>query len=102
MPPISNSTDTAISDAPVAIRLSDYERPSWSCQTVELLFDLFDDHALVTATSAWKRQGPGQELVLNGCELQTESILLDTEEVALDGPHVSAERTNIQSCSKQG
>lgn len=89
-------SDTAISDAPVAIRLSDYERPCWSCQTVELLFDLFEDHALVTATSTWKRLGPGQELVLNGCELQTESILLDDGEVALDGPHISAELLTLK------
>ncbi|MFT7464447.1 MAG: aminopeptidase N [Pseudohongiellaceae bacterium] len=85
-------SDSALSDAPATVRLSDYAAPHWSCQTVELLFDLFEDHALVTATSAWARSGSAQTLILDGRDLQTESVLLDSQELDLDELQIEGEQ----------
>jgi aminopeptidase N len=89
-------SDTAISVAPATIRLSDYQPPAWSCTEVELLFDLHEDHVLVTTTSTWSRTGGAADLLLDGCELQTESILMDGDELPVEGAHIGPEQLTLQ------
>ena len=74
-------TDTVIAPAG-PVRLAEYTPPAFLATTVDLLVELHDDHALVTATTTFVRgTGPGDELVLDGSELTTVSISLDAEEL---------------------
>ncbi len=73
----------------VTIYRKDYQPSSFSAVTVDLNFDLFDDHALVTNRMQLKRQHPG-ELHLYGDELELISIhlndqLLDKKAYRLEG-----------------
>ncbi|MEY3011673.1 MAG: hypothetical protein RIT45_408 [Pseudomonadota bacterium] len=66
---------------PSEIRLADYLPPAWRAKTIELDFDLHEDHALVTAEVAWTRnplraEGPF-DLTLDGEDLETVSLQLD-------------------------
>jgi len=88
-------SDIAISDAPATVRLADYSPPAWTCTEVDLLFDLHEDHALVTATSAWSRTGGAADLVLDGSELQTESILMDGDELPVEGLHMAPKQLTL-------
>ena len=79
------------------IHLKDYQQPSFWVDTVDLAFDLEDDHALVTATVLYQRNNDstldtlellGEELELqsisiNGYALSTNDYTLDDEGLAL-------------------
>jgi len=56
-----------------AIQLKDYAPPAFRVETVELDFDIREDHALVTAKLEMTRSGPGP-LVLDGEELELVSV----------------------------
>src|SRR4029077_11891917 len=56
-----------------AIHLKDYAPPAFRVETVELDFDIREDHALVTARLEMVRSGQGP-LVLDGDELELVSV----------------------------
>ena len=61
---------------PKTIQLKDYAPPAFRVETVELDVDIRDDHALVRAKLAVRRNAPGP-LVLDGEELELVSVALD-------------------------
>jgi aminopeptidase N len=76
---------------PNAIQLKDYTPPAFSVDTVELDVDIRDNHALVRAKLAIRRNAPGP-LVLDGDELELVSVLLNGE---LPQYTVTAEQLSI-------
>ena len=84
---------TTTHPAPAAepVRLADYAPPAFRASTVELLFELFEEHAVLTATTNWERgSGTGDVLELDGDGLVTEAVLLDgrdpePEELSIEG-----------------
>jgi aminopeptidase N len=83
------STDAAPKATP-KLR-ADYSPPPFAARTLDLVFELAEDEALVTATTRFERQGPGNELVLNGEELETLSIRVDGEAWPADQLEEAAE-----------
>ena len=63
-----------------AIHLKDYTPPAFSVETVELDVDIREDHALVKAKLAVRRNAPGP-LVLDGDELELISLSIDQKSV---------------------
>jgi aminopeptidase N len=61
---------------PKTIHLKDYSPPPFLVDTVELDVDIQDDHAMVRAKLAMRRNAPGP-LVLDGDELELVSVVLD-------------------------
>jgi aminopeptidase N len=61
------------------IHLKDYAPPAFRVETVELDVDIRGDDALVRAKLALRRNAPGP-LVLNGDELQLQSVSVDGQE----------------------
>jgi aminopeptidase N len=61
------------------IYLKDYQQPAFWVDTVDLQFDLYDDHALVTSTVVYvKNTGSGlDQLELFGSELELEKISIN-------------------------
>ncbi len=61
------------------IFLKDYQQPAFWIDTVDLVFDLADDHALVTASVDYKRntESPLKNLELFGAELELERIAIN-------------------------
>ena len=66
------------------IFLKDYQQPAFWIDTVNLEFDLFDDHALVTSTVLYKRNGESTEtdLELFGAELELQKICVNDYELS--------------------
>src|SRR5262245_1535415 len=64
---------------PNAIHLKDYTPPAFRVDSVDLDVDIREDHALVRAKLALRRNAPGP-LVLDGDELELVSIRLDGKE----------------------
>jgi aminopeptidase N len=64
---------------PPTIHLKDYAPPAFSVDAVELDVDIRDDHALVRAKLAIRRNAPGP-LVLDGDELELVSVSLNGKE----------------------
>jgi aminopeptidase N len=62
---------------PKTIQLTDYTPPGFLIPHVELDVDIREDHALVRAKLQVKRNGGSGPLVLDGDELQLESVQLD-------------------------
>src|SRR6266567_4261888 len=82
--------------APAATRLKDYAPPAFRIETVELQVEIFEDHALVRSRLAVSRRlgAPPSPLVLDGEELELESVALDgralsSSEYALDEEHLT-------------
>jgi len=67
--------------APQTVYLKDYAPPAFLIDTIDLDIDIRDDHAIVRARMAVRRnpaaKDPEAPLVLDGDELRLESILLD-------------------------
>jgi aminopeptidase N len=76
---------------PNAIQLKDYAPPAFSVDTVDLDVDIRDDHALVRAKLAIRRNAPGP-LVLDGDELELVSVLLNGKQPRYS---VTAEQLSI-------
>jgi len=68
------------------IYLKDYQQPAFWIDTVDLIFDLEDDHALVTASVDYKRNDDSalQNLELFGEELELERIAINGYELDED------------------
>jgi len=82
--------------APAATRLKDYAPPAFRIETVDLQVEIFEDHALVRSRLAVSRRpgAPPSPLVLDGEELELESVALDgralsSSEYALDEEHLT-------------
>ncbi len=69
--------------SPQTIRLEDYRAPSFSIETVNLHFDLGEEHTTVTSVMTLARQRPDEALELNGDELELVSVTLDGHELAV-------------------
>src|SRR3954464_4015048 len=65
------------------IYLKDYTPPAFKVDTVELDVDIREDHAIVCAKLALRRNAPGP-LVLDGDEVQLVSLKLDGRDVRYD------------------
>jgi aminopeptidase N len=73
-------SDNATARRPPTIYLRDYRPPPFVAETVELRFDLYEDHALVTARTRYARApGAGLDvpLRLDGHDLVLESVAID-------------------------
>jgi len=93
---------SAAPSAPPTTRLEDYRPPSHLALRVELLFELHEDHALVTSTVEYAPNPDARrdadeagmhELCLDGRQLQTLALRLDGDELqpgdyALDAEHL--------------
>ena len=68
------------------IFLKDYQQPAFWIDTVDLVFDLEDDHALITASVDYKRNDDSalQNLELFGEELELERIAINGYELGED------------------
>src|SRR5262245_46323060 len=64
---------------PQAIQLADYRPPAFFVDTIDLDVDIRENHALVRARLAIRRNAPGP-LVLDGDELELVSVRLDGRE----------------------
>ena len=66
------------------IYLKDYQQPAFWIDTVDLEFDLFDDHALVTSTVLYQRnqQSTETDLELFGVELELQKISVNDYELS--------------------
>lgn len=65
---------------PKVIQLKDYKIPNYLIDTVDLRFEVFDDHTRVTSTCHFKRHPKGEPnapLVLDGEKLKLVSVELD-------------------------
>jgi aminopeptidase N len=85
--------------APSAVRLKDYAPPAFLIDSIDLEVELFEDHARVRARLAITRHlgAPRSPLVLDGEELELESVKLDGRalppgEYTLDAQHLSLEQ----------
>src|SRR5712692_2375051 len=83
--------------APAATRLKDYAPPAFRIETVELQVEIFEDHALVRSRLAIARRAgaPPSPLVLDGEELELESVALDGRALAPGEYALDAERLTI-------
>jgi len=86
---------SAVSAAPRPKFRSEYAPPAFEIETVELWFDLHDDHATVDAELTVKRRSAGAPLVLMGEELETLSVAIDGEELPADRWNASDEELRI-------
>ncbi len=70
---------------PTAIHLSDYRPVAWRAESVELTFELHEEFALVTAVTQYTpnpaHEGGHEPLVLDGIDLETESVRVDHMDV---------------------
>jgi aminopeptidase N len=87
--------------APKTIYLKDYTPPAFLISTVALDVDIRDDHALVRATLALARNPKSADaqapLVLDGEDLELESVALDGHVLAAGGYSVDAENLRIEN-----
>lgn len=78
----------------------DYCPPSYTASTVNLTFDLYEDHALVSNTMKLKRQHPG-ELVLLGTEIELISIALDGQALSTNQYILEKNHLTIPNCQDE-
>lgn len=69
---------------PKAIQLADYQAPAYEVTDTHLKFELNDGYTQVHSVLTLKQVGDGNELVLNGQDLELLSIRLDGNELATD------------------
>src|SRR6266568_4187334 len=83
--------------APAATRLKDYAPPAFRIETVELQVEIFEDHALVRSRLAVSRRpgAPPSPLVLDGEELELESVALDGRALASGEYALGAEHLTV-------
>lgn len=69
---------------PKAIQLADYQAPAYEVTDTHLKFELNDGYTQVHSVLTLKQVGDGNELVLNGQDLELLSIRLDGNELTTD------------------
>lgn len=79
------------------IYLKDYQAPSFAVDTVDLNFDLYDDHALVTCELKLIRQHAGP-LHLYADELELVSVSMNGQKLTAEAYTLSAEALIIEDC----
>jgi aminopeptidase N len=79
--------------APAAIRLEDYAPPAFLVESVALEVELFEEFARVRSRLAIRRHAGPAPLVLDGEELETESVALDGR--ALDAGEYALTATRL-------
>ena len=94
----SGATGSA-ADTPTVVRRRDYRPLPWKVAALELVFDLHEDHALVTATASYEL-APGQAggappLVLDGEDLELVEIALDGTPLDADDYILTPERMTL-------
>ncbi len=92
--------------APKPILLKEYRQPDFWISTVDLKFDLHEDHARVHATLAVVRNvdqkiSAAAPLVLNGEQLKLEKVLLDGRELSADEYTVDEKFLTIKTALNQ-
>jgi len=89
---------------PKAIYLKDYAPPAFRVETIELDVDIREDHALVRAKLAIRRNAPGP-LALDGDELELVSVAVDGRILRENEFSVSAEKLSVagtpEECAEQ-
>lgn len=79
------------------IYLKDYQPPAFTVTTIDLDFDLYDDHALVKNKMHLIRQHPG-EVLLYGDELELMSIDLNGSPLPISAYQLEGNNLIITSC----
>lgn len=59
------------------IYLKDYKKPDFTCRSVELLFDIFEDETVVTNVMKLSKQSDVSELVLDSIDLELVEVYLN-------------------------
>ena len=60
-----------------AIHLKDYNKPDFKCQSVDLIFDLFDEHTIVTNTMNLEKSASIDDLILDSIDLELVELWLN-------------------------
>ena len=83
--------------APQTIRLEDYKPPAYWVSTIDLTFELGDDHTDVTARTNLHRNndGPGGPLVLDGRKMELRSVRLNGKDLPASDYAVGEESLTI-------
>lgn len=81
----------------VTIKRSDYQPSSFAVEHVNLSFDLYDDHALVSSNLKLKRQAPGP-LCLLGDELEILSISLNNKKLDESAYTLDQDNLILENC----
>jgi aminopeptidase N len=81
--------------APAAVRLKDYAPPAFLVESVTLDVELFEDFTRVRSRLAIRRRAGPAPLVLDGEELETESVALDGRALAAGEYALTAARLTI-------
>ncbi len=96
-----NAPDKIMTDAPKAIYLKDYTAPAYLIDTVDLHFDLFEDHARVTSrlamTSNHDHTQGAKPLVLHGEKLKLISVKLNDELLPANSYQVTNENLSVSN-----
>jgi aminopeptidase N len=87
--------------APAAVRLKDYAPPAFLVESVTLDVELFEDFARVRSRLAIRRRAGPAPLVLEGEELETESVALDGRALAAGEYAITGARLTIASVPGQ-
>ncbi|MCO4761501.1 MAG: aminopeptidase N [Myxococcales bacterium] len=88
--------------SPQAIALSDYKPVIWAAESVELRFELHEDHARVTQVTQYApnphHDGELGPLLLDGIDLTTESVRIDHDDVdyAIEDHDGDGKRLSLQ------
>lgn len=82
------------------IYLKNYQAPSFTVETVELNFDLYDDHALVNSTLKLKRQKDGA-LHLYGEELELILLTLNGRQLEVSEYVLTKDTLIIEQCPNE-
>ena len=99
-PVAPREADEAGAPGPSLVRLADYAPPAFLADTVDLRFELAEEHTLVHAELALRRN-PGHPdrqapLVLDGQELELLSVQLDGEPLGANRLRVDAESLTVE------
>lgn len=78
---------------PETIYLKDYQAPAWLIDTVNLHVSLYDDHALVTAEIAFRKNSDSQED--SQAPLRLDGELLALQAIAVNGDELSASEYTV-------
>ncbi|TCV90273.1 aminopeptidase N [Sulfurirhabdus autotrophica] len=94
-----NAPDKIMTDAPKAIYLKNYTAPAYLIDTVDLHFDLFEDHARVTSRLAMicnhDRSQGAKPLVLHGEKVKLISVKLNDQLLPAAGYQVTNENLTV-------
>ncbi|GIL16535.1 MAG: aminopeptidase N [Oligoflexia bacterium] len=84
------------SNQPQKIYLKDYQSPDYSIESVDLYFDLHEDHCLVTNTMKMNRiKSNAAPLVLNGEAIELISVEINSRKLATSEYSLTAETLSI-------